>query len=76
MFSALLSVVAGLLLPVAVLMLIVGRWLLWGPEALELPWRLLYVSVLAVLFLVIGLALWTESGCGAACEPGLTPVFP
>ncbi|MER5200790.1 hypothetical protein ACWD3J_45970 [Streptomyces sp. NPDC002755] len=76
MVSALLSVVAGLLLPVAVLMLIIGRRLLWGPDALELPWRLLYVSVLAVLFLVVGLALWADSGCGADCEPVLTPVYP
>ncbi|KQX65006.1 MULTISPECIES: hypothetical protein [unclassified Streptomyces] len=76
MGSALLAVVGGLLLPVAVLMLIVGRRWLWGPEALEWPWRLLYLSVLAVLFLVIGLALWTDSGCGADCEPVVTPVFP
>ncbi|WP_327181067.1 hypothetical protein [Streptomyces sp. NBC_01334] len=76
MLSALLSIVAGLLLPVAVLMLIVGRPLLWGPEALELPWRLLYVAVLAALFLLIGLALWTDSSCGADCEPVVTPVFP
>jgi hypothetical protein len=74
--SALLSILGALLLPVAVLMLIVGRQWLWGPEALELPWRLLYVSVLAVLFLVTGLALWTESGCGADCQPAVTPVFP
>ncbi|KPI23336.1 hypothetical protein ACGFZJ_10180 [Streptomyces sp. NPDC048253] len=76
MFSALLGVLGGLLLPVAVLMLIIGRSLLWGPDALELPWRLLYVLVLALLFLVVGLALWTDSGCGADCEPVVTPVFP
>lgn len=76
MLSALLSVLAALLLPVAALMLIIGRGLLWGPEALELPWRLLYVSVLAVLFSVIGLALWLEMSCGTACEPVVTPVFP
>ncbi|WP_328674048.1 hypothetical protein [Streptomyces sp. NBC_00328] len=76
MLSALLDVLAGLLLPVAVLMLVIGRRWLWGPEALELPWRLGFVSILAVLFLVIGLALWLDSGCGADCEPAMTPVFP
>ncbi|MFF3934729.1 hypothetical protein [Streptomyces phaeofaciens] len=76
MLSALLGVLGGLLLPVAVLMLIVGRRWLWGPEALELPWRLLYVSVLAMLFLVVGVALWADSGCGADCQPVVTPVFP
>ncbi|MGW8886290.1 hypothetical protein [Streptomyces sp. NPDC055749] len=76
MLAALLSVLGALLLPIAVLMLIVGRRWLYGPDALELPWRLLYVSVLAVLFLVIGLALWTDSGCGAECQPVVTPVFP
>ncbi|MDR6980761.1 hypothetical protein J2X68_007503 [Streptomyces sp. 3330] len=76
MLSALLSIVAGLLLPVAVFMLVIGRQWLWGPEALELPWRLLYVLVLAVLFLVIGLGLWADVSCGADCEPALTPVYP
>lgn len=34
------------------------------------------MSVLAMLFLVIGLALWADSGCGADCQPVVTPVFP
>lgn len=76
MLLAPLSVLGGLLLPLAVLMLIVGRHLLRGPGALGLPWRFLYVSVLAVLFLVVGLALWTDAACGADCQPVVTPVFP
>ncbi|MEV5687596.1 MULTISPECIES: hypothetical protein [unclassified Streptomyces] len=77
MVSALLSILGGLLLPVAVLMLIVGRRMLfWGPDALELPWQILYLLVLAVLFLVIGFAAWTDSGCGAECQPVVTPVLP
>ncbi|MFC8448175.1 hypothetical protein [Kitasatospora sp. NPDC057223] len=76
MASVLLSVLAGLLLPVAVLLLVVGRRWLWGPEALELRWRLLFVAVLAVLLLVIGAGLWSDAVCGADCEPVLTPVYP
>ncbi|WP_405015100.1 hypothetical protein [Kitasatospora sp. NBC_01539] len=76
MFSALLSVLAGLLLPVAVLLLIIGRGWLWGPDALELHWRLLFVAVLAVLLLAIGAGLWSDASCGTDCEPVLTPVYP
>jgi hypothetical protein len=47
-----------------------------GPGALELPWRLLFVLVLVVLFAVSGLALWADADCGADCQPVVTPVFP
>ncbi|GJF33453.1 hypothetical protein KNE206_61530 [Kitasatospora sp. NE20-6] len=76
MASVLLSVLAGLLLPVAVLLLVVGRGWLWGSEALELRWRLLFVAVLAVLLLMIGAGLWSDATCVADCEPVMTPVYP
>lgn len=77
MVPVLLSVLAGVLLPVAVLMLVVGRRLLFrGPDALELPWQLLYVTVLAVLLLVIGFAAWSDTGCGDECQPVVAPVLP
>ncbi|MDQ1036640.1 hypothetical protein QFZ75_003056 [Streptomyces sp. V3I8] len=76
MLSALLGILGGVLLPVAVLLLIIGRSWLWGPGALELPWRLLFVLVLVVLFAVSGLALWADADCGADCQPVVTPVFP
>ncbi|GJF35071.1 hypothetical protein KNE206_77710 [Kitasatospora sp. NE20-6] len=76
MSLVLLSVLAGLLLPVVALLLAVGRRWLQGPEALELPWRFLFVAVLAVLLLVIGAGLWSDATCGSDCEPVMTPVHP
>ncbi|MFH8933534.1 hypothetical protein [Streptomyces griseosporeus] len=76
MLSVLLTVLGALLLPVAVLMLMLGRGWLWGPDALSLRWRLLYGLTLAALFVLVGLALWPDARCGADCEPVVTPVYP